>query len=618
MSPSTVVETTADHSHASDIRSLRRAWTTTLHRGIVVLVLAIGGSGAATSVWADAIVVTKAMSASTVVEIFIEDGSIRVELEIGAKDLSAFKNLLPDEIYERLGFEKKPYSKRIEQFFKEDWVIRPDQGNILSGRIASVEARKRVKRDLITGRPLAIQLADAEFVVYAELVFDLEGRPRSVSIQPPTSVKNNRVTANVGFVTYHQGLPVTDFRYLATEETLDLNWEDPWYSRYRNPNLQRKYDSPVSVFLYIEPFEVRKEIVIRPVDLQRWVDLGIDINAVIPVESQPELKRRVGEFLKDKHPVKIDGQVVHGTVDRIHFISRTLRKTGVIYPDEDLPACSATLGVIVIYPIEELPQQVTMTWDSFDAQIQQVPASATDEAGGLPTTLTPDDPVLVWNNYLTHPTVPAMRSVPPPVPPTQMSLSLISFVFVFASLIPVFWRSNFAANRRRWITVLLLSLAVVSAFLPIARIAFANPLAARHQLSGQETDEIMDSLLHNLYLAFDRRQENLVYDQLATSLSEDLLREVYLQTRKRIQLPGQGGAEVKIDHVAISKTEIQSIEESVFSCRCIWMVGGTIGHWGHLHRRELGYEANFIVTSTDAGWKITSLQITDETTMSVQ
>ena len=32
----------------------------------------------------------------------------------------------------------------------------------------------------------------------------------------------------------------------------------------------------MSGFLYIEPYEVRKEIIARPLDLQFWIDLGLD------------------------------------------------------------------------------------------------------------------------------------------------------------------------------------------------------------------------------------------------------------------------------------------------------------------------------------------------------
>ncbi len=58
---------------------------------------------------ADAIIVSKAMTASTIAELFIEDGVIRVELEIGVKDLNALRNLLPDELYEGLGHAPQPF-----------------------------------------------------------------------------------------------------------------------------------------------------------------------------------------------------------------------------------------------------------------------------------------------------------------------------------------------------------------------------------------------------------------------------------------------------------------------------------------------------------------------------
>ncbi len=43
------------------------------------------------------------MKASTIAEIYVEQGRIRFELEIGTAELDAFRNLLPDSIYETLG-----------------------------------------------------------------------------------------------------------------------------------------------------------------------------------------------------------------------------------------------------------------------------------------------------------------------------------------------------------------------------------------------------------------------------------------------------------------------------------------------------------------------------------
>jgi hypothetical protein len=61
----------------------------------------------------DAIMVTKAMTATTIAEVFVEEGSVRVELEIGVPDLETFRDLLPDPIYERLGHEPLPLEERL-------------------------------------------------------------------------------------------------------------------------------------------------------------------------------------------------------------------------------------------------------------------------------------------------------------------------------------------------------------------------------------------------------------------------------------------------------------------------------------------------------------------------
>ena len=74
----------------------------------------------------DALVVTRAMKASTICEAFVEDGQVRMEIDIGVQDLDAFRNIMPDEIFERMGHGPEPFAKRIERFFAEDWVIRVD------------------------------------------------------------------------------------------------------------------------------------------------------------------------------------------------------------------------------------------------------------------------------------------------------------------------------------------------------------------------------------------------------------------------------------------------------------------------------------------------------------
>ena len=101
----------------------------------------------------DAIVVTKAMTASTIAEIFIEQNAIRVELEIGVPDLEGFRDLLPDEIYQKLGHQPQPLAERLPRFFQEDLVFRIDGDPPLAGRVEGIEGRRRVPRDEVTGEP---------------------------------------------------------------------------------------------------------------------------------------------------------------------------------------------------------------------------------------------------------------------------------------------------------------------------------------------------------------------------------------------------------------------------------------------------------------------------------
>ena len=97
--------------------------------------------------WADALVITRAMKAPTVMEVFIEKQRVRVELEIGFEDLEAFANLLPDELMKILKLDGASLSERLPHFFLEDLTIRLDGGKPLPGRVESMEGRKRLPRD---------------------------------------------------------------------------------------------------------------------------------------------------------------------------------------------------------------------------------------------------------------------------------------------------------------------------------------------------------------------------------------------------------------------------------------------------------------------------------------
>ncbi len=559
------------------------------------------------AVRADAIIVTQAMNATTIAEIFIGESVIRLELEIGGRDLPAFRNLMPDAVYQRLGFEPEPLRQRLPRFFLEDMVLRADDGPPLPGRVLEMEARPKVERDQITGEPLQAAEGETETVVFGVFEYPFEGQPQSLTISPPRS-QAGAPTVGIGFVVSHLGLPVMDFRYLGVEETLDLDWRDPWYSRFRNRNLRRQYDAPMSAFLYVEPYEVRVEAIVRPVDLQHWVDLGLEGRKTLPVEIQYELKQRIAEFLAGHLNLSIDGEQAQPELDRVNFLRRTLRTSTVIDPPEELDTISATLGVIYVAPTEGLPQEASITWDLFSPRIQRVPAAATDEAGPLRFFLQPDDNILWWKNFLQNPTLPTLIEIEPPPSLAARLAGWLLWLSGGALLIAVALQARSAIGkrampRRGWAT--------------IGGLAALVALAVAVSLPGRMTDDraeaLVGALLHNIYRAFDFRQEETIYDVLDRSVSGDLLSQIYLETRRGLELASQGGARAKVKEIELIEVEPRRRRgEPGFVARCLWNVAGSVGHWGHVHTRTNQYQAELTIQPVDGAWKVTKLEILQE------
>ena len=554
---------------------------------------------------ADAIVVTKAMTASTVVEIAIEESEIVVEIEIGVPDLLAFQDLLPDGMRTQMGLEAAPLAERLVRFFNEEFIIRADGGPPLPGRVTDIEPRRRVPRDELTGEPLPTAEGQGEPVIFVLLSYALRGRPDTLTFHPPTA-GGAYPSANIGFITYHMGLPVMDFRYLGAESTIDLDWDDPWFSKFRNRNLWRQYDSPLNVFLYVEPYEVRVEIIARPRDVQKWADVGVGGLKTIPVEIQEEVKQRVAEFFSENLDLTIDGEAITPVLDRVNFLERTLRTSTVVSPPRELDAASATLGVIFLQPTTGYPEEANVTWNIFLDRVDRIPGAATDEAGPLRFFLMPDDNVLWWKNFLKNPTLPTLVNVEPPP-----SLLLRSAMFVswagLAVLGLLVIRNGIAAARGRtpWKRVVVATVMLVA----VAGGSFAATRSAR--LDDQRTEEIVSALLYNVYRAFDFRDEEIIYDTLAHSVSGDLLTSTYLETRRSLELASQGGARAKVKDIEMLEVDAKP-EGRGFRATCTWNVAASVGHWGHIHQRRNQYVAELTVEPVDGVWKITGLELIQE------
>jgi hypothetical protein len=541
------------------------------------------------------------MFADTIAEFYVEDDHVRLELEIGSNDIGAFRNLVPDALYQQLGFGDAPLEERLSIFTSRDMPIAVGD-SLLPGSVVSIGPATRPLRDEITGEELPTPEDQAVVVVRATIIFPLDSPPETLTLIAPQETG----AANIGFVLYHKGVAVNDYRYLSSGMTVNLDWQDAWYSAFTQRAMRRQYYSPMTGFIYVEPYEVRKEIIVRPADLQQYVDLGLDGETTIPADRHDDIKRKVVDFLADHFPVKIDGKLVEGSVDRVNFLRRTLRAS-VVVDNQDLELLPATLGVIYVFPTDGLPDSVEMEWDLFSDRTPTIPAASVDQAGPLPVILEPDFATLRWENFLRFPELPTLVDIESP--PTKLHRIAVGMRWPAVAagvILLLLWTLSLRGDRgaSRRLAVACVSMAAVSVLLFYQQ--------RQVELDDERLKQLVGDLLHNVYRAFDYRGEEVIYDVLDKSVSGELLTEIYLETQKSLELANQGGARVKVKTTEVTSAELAARDGNQLTVASDWMVSGSVGHWGHIHQRSNSYRANLEISEIDGVWKLTGLEILEE------
>jgi hypothetical protein len=281
--------------------------------------------------------------------------------------------------------------------------------------------------------------------------------------------------------------------------------------------------------------------------------------------------------------------------------------TRVVTPDEPVDGTNAIVGAIFVYPVDGLPKDVRLDWDLFDERIQRVPGAATDEAGPMPSFLVPDDSQLHWVNYLKGSALPGKLDVQSPKSHVSIPIGFGVGLTLALGLWIAAWR------RRSWaLGHAAVALAVVAWFVPAPSVVVPVPSGVRMP-SGEEAAPTIHALLYNVYRSLDFRDEEVVFDRLAQSLSGEVLERVYLEMRKGLRLENQGGARVRVRKVALLEVvPTQAQEAGTLRYRTKWNATGSVGHWGHTHMRTNRYDAQITLARIEGQWKIADIEILEE------
>ena len=558
---------------------------------------------------ADFISWIRADQCETIIEIYVEDGQIRVTYEIGLYDWKYFEPIIPAEFLNE-EIAKLIKAKGENYFYTDVFTINADGKNLI-GKIVKQELMPRKYRASLYTGVVEENTNLSKQVLFTEIIYPIAKKPNKVLITPPVEEGMRNTMANIGFVTYHKNIPVNDLRYLSRASTLNLNWEDPWYSRFDNINLRRHHQSSLMSFLYIDPYEVRHEVLMRVKDLEEWMDLGYALDDYIEVEELDDLKDKIANFLVNRNIVTIYGKVGRPIIDKIHFVKWSLAGIQIQELKERMDYSSAVIGVIFAYPHDSIAQNITIDWDMFTDKITSVPNVATDPVGPMPYVLKEDDHVLTWQNFMKKYKLPTISEVQVSQAKVPV-LYIAAFFIILFGVIKIF--KNSSKNRKSMLVYG--SILVVGILLILMGSVFKQslniPFMQQTSFSKPEAATLVSHLLKNTYRAFDFREESDVYDKLAISNDEELLADLYIQTKKSMVLESQGGIQVKVKDVEIMEVEEVSSDEDGVAFKCKWMVKGDVGHWGHIHSRTNQYEAILNVKPENGVWKLYDIDIIEE------
>ena len=422
----------------------------------------------------------------------------------------------------------------------------------------------------------------------------------------------------------------------------DEDWEE-WVKEQREKNLGIQSYSSIYSFIYITDFEVRHEVLVPLATLTTMIDIERDDVNFLEIEEQDEAAERIKEFFSIGNPVEIDGIEVQPVFDRVDFYGLDLTDFAIRAEKRKVSMASGRVGLIMSYSTKGSPTDVKVTWDKFNDVVRNVDGVVID---GDEVKQTRFSMFLPNNTY--HWEAPDGRSLAPITrvgstlnldryrQPT-LDLPIASFVLLggtlLLGLIGLFGSAGKLTGLGSSLLGggLLVAALICTPYWPLT-IDDSGRSPDSFELSDDEARGIFTQLHKNLFRAFDYHGEEQVYDALANSVEGDLLEKLYLDIRQSLKVESQGGAIAKIEEVTFLDGEQVSLDELApnkdepnqsivtvvegqpiqFGYRCQWELDGTIEHWGHIHRRETKYEAEFKISLVDDAWKITDLDVINE------
>ena len=520
---------------------------------------------------ADWMNLTGAETAQNIVEIHLLDDHVKVKLEVYIGDLDKFEALIPDEWIKDSSSNRPSLEQRMQTFATQGLQFVTGKGVTLPAKLELVEARQRVDRQSayagminpLTRRPVGVVPADKR-VLYAEIIYPFDEKPDQLRITPPLD-DQGIVTANIGFVAYHQSVPIIDFRYLGQTATLNLDWQDPWYTKFENRNLTRHHKYPLMLYLYVEPRKVRLESLLRFTDIAELTDFSVDDAQLNLEDKRRLLQLHIKNYYAGKAALEIDGDFFKPDSIRVEFLHATLNGLKVIDIETAINESALLVGVSQQYLITGLPQKIDSLWPYFNQRIDRIPVVVTDPVGPLMSLIDKGDPEFGWQNFLKKYTDPVLH-------PVDVNTG---------------WSINIP-------------------YLGETKIINWMP-------DEQEALKIVDAVLKNVRVSFIEKDPDRFSLVLGQVISSEQTKTLQKELAKLFSPNVSGGGASSVQ--AFSDLQINGIREldnpDGFSATVNGLASINASHWGHIDARQFQFQLLLDLIEVEQQWRLADLTVID-------
>ncbi len=556
----------------------------------------------------------------------VKEDRILINLKIMLEDLVMYHNLQTGSDDRFSHADLVQAAERHRRFILDYFSLRDAQGERLSGDIQRLDLSHIPQEGVLQAALMARN-------VFYHVVFPLSEPQTFITFTQTFGGLDAVLPAVMELVVFqNQVLREQSVRLQQNQpHTVRFDWDDPptAVAQQSSPDvLQRQaaFQKQLGIisysglysFLYITAQDVRHEILIPLITLEQWISLDRAQPDFIDVPEQEAAREQIAAFFRQRATLSINGTAVELVVQRLQFFGLDINDFARHAAPRRVSVYQARLGVILVYPVEQAPQQVNMSWELFHAYAPFLCSVVyTDDQEPKIHYLNKKNPELSWTQQ-GEASSPTLLSLPEPELPPHWPLPLLSLV-AFGGAVLWFpfsrwWRPHSFSRRLAGTLILLV---IGGLCWPLARISMPSPWAVAPQLSKAEADALASGLLSNLYRAFEFQAESDVYDALAQSVEGQLLETLYLQIQRGLKMQEQGGAVSRVQAVRLVENQVVRTGVNVhgrpqIDIKSRWRVTGTVEHWGHIHTRENQYEAILAVSALPGHWKITAYTLLDE------